>query len=62
MKVLKESDHYELFRLHSLVGWTRENAVAFMYGMHLDNMTNMNQSDFKAPFTSNKSEAIWKHF
>jgi len=49
-----------MFRLHSFMGNTYENAMAFMYGMHVDNITNSNVTDFKAPFTE-KIEPIWTH-
>lgn len=51
-----------MMKLQSLVGWTKENAVGFLYGLHLDNFTqNGNQTDFKEPF-KNRTEAIWSYF
>ncbi len=67
MKYFKEAEnHLEMFKLHSFVGNTYENALAFLYGLHLDNIT----ADFTSangtlqylpPFKS-KLPSIFTHF
>lgn len=49
MKYFKERDHYEFFRLHSLEIRTKENALAFMYGMSRNDI--MNEPDLPSEST-----------
>jgi hypothetical protein len=41
MKFFNESEHYEMFRMHSFVGATFENALAFMYGVAKDDIVDV---------------------
>lgn len=62
MKFFKETESIEMFRLHSFVGNTYENAIAFLYGLHLDNISSQaHPKEFQRAFEP-KLPSIFQHF